>query len=100
MAGLAGRLPLTRESENARSSSIARVVVSGIRTWPVARLFVAVLIALFLVKQVINVFIFPPFSGHDEVAHFAYVQTVATEYRVPYIPILEEFQRAMGSNRT
>jgi len=99
MAGLAGRLPLTRESENARSSSIARVVVSGIRTWPVARLFVAVLIALFLVKQVINVFIFPPFSGHDEVAHFAYVQTVATEYRVPYIPILEEFQRAMGSNR-
>src|SRR5262245_44094606 len=99
MAGLAGRLPLTRGLEHARSDAVARTVVAGIRSWPLARQFLAVLVVLFLVKQAINVFIFPPFTGHDEVAHFAYVQTVATDYRVPKIPILSEFQRAMGSNR-
>ncbi len=39
--------------------------------------------AVFVAKQALTVVVFPPFSGHDEVAHFNYVQTVATEHRVP-----------------
>lgn len=49
----------------------------------VAWRFLAVLLFVFLVKQLLMVVIFPPFTGHDEVAHFAYIQTVATEGRVP-----------------
>ncbi len=45
--------------------------------------FLAVLIAIYIAKQMLLVVIFPPFSGHDEVAHFAYVQTVVREHRVP-----------------
>ncbi|CAN5776360.1 glycosyltransferase family 39 protein [soil metagenome] len=45
--------------------------------------FLAVLIVVYIAKQILLVVIFPPFSGHDEVAHFAYVQTVVRDHRVP-----------------
>lgn len=50
-----------------------------------AKRFLAVLLFVFLVKQALISVIFPPFSGHDEVAHFAYIQTVATDHRVPLL---------------
>jgi 4-amino-4-deoxy-L-arabinose transferase-like glycosyltransferase len=51
------------------------------------RQFILVLLAVYVVKQAILVLIFPAFTGHDEVAHFAYVQTVVTERRVPELLI-------------
>jgi len=64
----------------------------GIRSWcnrfagfansTVGR-FLLVLLAVFVAKQALTVLVFPPFSGHDEVAHFNYIQTVASERRVP-----------------
>ncbi len=42
-----------------------------------------VLIAVYIAKQLLTVFVFPPFTGHDEVAHFQYVRVLATESRVP-----------------
>lgn len=45
--------------------------------------FLLVLLAVFVAKQLLIVLVFPPFSGHDEVAHFAYLQTVAQEGRPP-----------------
>lgn len=45
--------------------------------------FLLVLLLVFVAKQLLTVLVFPPFSGHDEVAHFNYIQTVATEHRVP-----------------
>ena len=42
-----------------------------------------VLIAVYIAKQVLTVFVFPPFTGHDEVAHFQYVRVLATEARIP-----------------
>ncbi len=45
--------------------------------------FLLILFVVFFAKQVLTVLVFPPFSGHDEVAHFNYVQTLATEHRVP-----------------
>ncbi len=45
--------------------------------------FLLVLLAVFIAKQALTVLVFPPFSGHDEVAHFNYLQTVVTDHRVP-----------------
>lgn len=99
MAGLAERLPWHDEEKVGRSATPTSLSMPAIRSWPIARQFLLVLIALFVVKQAINVFVFPPFTGHDEVAHFAYVQTVATEYRVPTIPDLDEFRVALQTSR-
>src|SRR4051812_49023211 len=99
MAGLAEHITIPDSASRGRSGAVARVSLSNIRAWPVARQFLLVLVAVFLVKQAINVVIFPPFSGHDEVAHYAYVRTVATEYRVPKIPTLSEFRAALGTDR-
>ncbi|MFT4037365.1 MAG: glycosyltransferase family 39 protein [Thermomicrobiales bacterium] len=45
--------------------------------------FLLVLLVVFIAKQALTVLVFPPFSGHDEVAHFNYLQTVADEHRAP-----------------
>jgi 4-amino-4-deoxy-L-arabinose transferase-like glycosyltransferase len=47
------------------------------------RRFLAVLIAVYVAKQVVTALLFPAFTGHDEVAHFQYVRVVAIEGRVP-----------------
>jgi 4-amino-4-deoxy-L-arabinose transferase-like glycosyltransferase len=59
-----------------------------------------VLLALFLVKGVIITFVHEPFSGHDEVMHYAYLEYVATEQRVPVIPVLSEWQEAQKAGDT
>ncbi len=45
--------------------------------------FLLILLVVFIAKQTLTVLVFPPFSGHDEVAHFNYLQTVANDYRAP-----------------
>ncbi|MDP9368549.1 MAG: hypothetical protein M3Q03_09800, partial [Chloroflexota bacterium] len=52
---------------------------TALRGRSLARQFVLVLLTLYLAKQAIYVVAFPPFTGHDEVAHYAYLRTVATE---------------------
>lgn len=66
-----------------------------LRAMPAMRRFLLVLAALYLVKQVLFVVAFPPFSGHDEVAHYGYLQTVASEGRIPKIPDLSEWRAAV-----
>lgn len=58
--------------------------------WPEdsARRFIHVLLLLYILKQLLIAILMPPFTGHDEVAHFQYVRTVATDYRIPVIPDL------------
>lgn len=36
-------------------------------------------------KEAVSVVLFPPFTGHDEVAHYAYLRTVETEHRIPVL---------------
>ncbi len=48
-----------------------------------AQRFLIVVLFVFLVKQALMVVMFPPFTGHDEVAHFVYIKTVVDEQRVP-----------------
>lgn len=64
------------------------------RSWPLSRRLFVLLLAIYVVKQVLSVIIFPPFTGHDEVAHFSYLRTVATEHRVPIVPDLAAFRSA------
>jgi 4-amino-4-deoxy-L-arabinose transferase-like glycosyltransferase len=51
--------------------------------------FLIVLLLVYLAKQALTVIVFPPFTGHDEVAHYNYIGTVATEHRVPELLVDE-----------
>src|SRR5579884_3050308 len=57
-------------------------------TATVVRRFLYVLLAVYVLKQALYVVLFPPFTGHDEVAHYAYLQTVATKHRVALLPTI------------
>lgn len=58
----------------------------------VPRTFLWLLLALFVAKGVVTAFAFPAFSGHDEVAHYAYLRVFAEQGRVPIIPNLESWR--------
>jgi 4-amino-4-deoxy-L-arabinose transferase-like glycosyltransferase len=66
---------------------------------PIERKFLWVLLVLFLAKGVIFTFVFPPFSGHDEVAHYMYLEFVAEHGRPPVIPDKEDWQEQYAGTR-
>ncbi|MEJ7762297.1 MAG: DUF2142 domain-containing protein [Thermomicrobiales bacterium] len=72
----------TRRSEVRTDRAGLRSRLAGLTS---VQRFMLVLTALYLVKQVLLVVVHPPFSGHDEVAHFAYLQTVVNEQRLPVL---------------
>lgn len=45
--------------------------------------FLASLVVVYCAKQVLTAVLFPPFTGHDEIAHYEYVRIVAREGRLP-----------------
>lgn len=64
--------------------------------------FIGSLLALYLFKQLLFVVAFQPFTGHDEVAHFSYIQLLATEGRVPVLPDVDAWRaeaRSSGGTR-
>jgi hypothetical protein len=65
-----------------------------VRAWPSYRKYLIALLVIFTVKQLFTVMVMPPFTGHDEVAHFAYLRTVADDHRIPIIPELDEWRVA------
>ena len=65
---------------------------ASFRTWTPIQKFVITLSLLFLVKQIVFVLAFPAFTGHDEVAHYAYLRVFATEGRIPKIPELDDWR--------
>jgi 4-amino-4-deoxy-L-arabinose transferase-like glycosyltransferase len=70
--------------------------------WPddSVRRFLHILLLLYIVKQVFIAFVMPAFTGHDEVAHFQYIRTVATEFRIPVIPDLDYWRANRQSEGT
>jgi 4-amino-4-deoxy-L-arabinose transferase-like glycosyltransferase len=87
--------PAGAVAATARPARLARV-----RAWPAVRKFVLALSVLYVAKQVILVLLFPPFTGHDEVAHYSYLRVVATEGRVPVLPDLEEWRAGMAAENS
>jgi 4-amino-4-deoxy-L-arabinose transferase-like glycosyltransferase len=69
------------------------------RRWPEATRFIVVLLILYAVKQIFSVASYYPFSGHDELAHFSYVRTLASEGRLPELPDLATWRAGLrGGN--
>ncbi|HEX2281784.1 MAG TPA: hypothetical protein VHG52_08475, partial [Thermomicrobiales bacterium] len=63
--------------------------------WPQASRFIIVLLILYAVKQIFSVAAYYPFSGHDELAHYSYVRTLATEGRIPELPDLRTWRAGL-----
>jgi 4-amino-4-deoxy-L-arabinose transferase-like glycosyltransferase len=76
---------------DAGAASAAPATVSRAR-WSQATVFIVLLLAVFTCKQLFSVAAFYPFSGHDEMAHYSYIRTLATEGRIPVLPDLEEWR--------
>jgi hypothetical protein len=70
-------------------------LLSGER-WPQATRYILVLLLLYTVKQIFSVAAYYPFSGHDEVAHFSYVRTLASEGRLPELPDLATWRAGLN----
>lgn len=75
----------------ARASLTSRVA-ANVRSATLEQKFLVILLMLFLVKGVVIAFVHPPFSGHDEVAHYAYLQFVAEDRRLPVIPDIGDWR--------
>src|SRR5919112_2518629 len=72
---------------------LARPLSGG--RWPEATRFIVVLLILYAVKQIFSVAAYYPFSGHDELAHFSYVRTLASEGRLPELPDLTAWRAGL-----
>ncbi len=82
-------------TDRIRSSGIRNQIINA----TVEHKFLALLLLLFLAKGVLVTYAHAPFSGHDEVMHYAYLEYVATEGRLPVIPVIAEWQEAERSNQ-
>jgi hypothetical protein len=80
----AGGFPVTAV-RNVEYFSQRTRVGSGVSSATITRRFVLALSIAYLAKQLITVIVFPAFTGHDEVAHYAYLRTVAEEGRLPIL---------------
>lgn len=67
------------------------------RVESIARIFLWVLLAMVLAKSVLIALTAASFSGHDEIAHYAYLKIVAEEGRLPQVPDLEDWRAARAS---
>src|SRR5262245_65257283 len=72
-----------------------RFAARGGSHWTAAIRFLLLILALYLCKQMFSVAAYYPFSGHDELAHFSYIRTVATEHRLPVLPDLETWREGL-----
>lgn len=81
-----GQASSAASANSTRPASLAGRIASAFRSAPLETRFLWILLILFLAKGVIFTFVFPPFSGHDEVAHYAYLQILVEEQRIPLIP--------------
>jgi 4-amino-4-deoxy-L-arabinose transferase-like glycosyltransferase len=66
----------------------ARPPASEDTRWIAASRFISLLLVVFVAKQVFLTAATYPFSGHDELAHYSYVRTLVTEWRIPVLPDL------------
>ncbi|MGC4192726.1 MAG: glycosyltransferase family 39 protein [Thermomicrobiales bacterium] len=99
-AAVAGAsMPGVAVASSSRPNAFARVWTAVLAA-SVEKKFIAILLLIFLAKGVAISFIHVPFSGHDEIAHYSYLEIVATEHRMPIIPDLDEWNAAYKANGT
>ena len=101
MAEIAGPVPVRQANPVMARSATAARVRTRVLALPLHQRFLAALILLYLAKAIILVFVFPPFSGHDETAHYSYIRTVVDEHRVPTLtqdPAMAEARGTRGND--
>lgn len=64
------------------------------KTDAIARAFLWLLLGMFLAKGILIALLAAPYSGHDEIAHYSYVQVMVEEGRLPRVPDLETWREA------
>ena len=95
MAELAGEIRGSRVADQAiRRYGPVLGWWTAFRALPITQRYVIVLLVAVFAKQAFQVVLFPPFTGHDEVAHYAYIRTVADEHRIPIVPDLDAWRAA------
>jgi 4-amino-4-deoxy-L-arabinose transferase-like glycosyltransferase len=72
----------------------------NVRAWPLTRQFLLALLVLYFGKEALVTIVSPPFSGHDEVAHYSYVRVVAKDHRLPKIPDLADWRVEFNKRST
>jgi 4-amino-4-deoxy-L-arabinose transferase-like glycosyltransferase len=83
--------PVAGALERSAASWRSRLI-AALRTSTAEQRFLALLLTVFLIKGVAITFIHDPYTGHDEVAHYAYLEMVATEHRIPVLPELSAWR--------
>ena len=76
-----------------RSRPLGQRILTALRTATIPQRFLALLLIIFVAKGIVITLVFPPYSGHDEVAHYTYLRFIAEEGRPPLIPDLETWTR-------
>jgi 4-amino-4-deoxy-L-arabinose transferase-like glycosyltransferase len=97
-SGRTDRIEHVMAGPEPRSVSVVSRIAGAVRCATVEQKFLAILLVLFLAKGVVITFVHPPFSGHDEVAHYAYLQFVAEGRRMPVIPEWEEWEATWNAS--
>lgn len=78
--------PGTSTATSLASEGLVSRAVASVRGARFDQRFMVILLVLFAAKGVIFTFAFPAFSGHDEVAHYAYMRVLMEEGRLPLVP--------------
>ncbi len=91
--------PFTGVTETATKPSPRTGLIARWRAMPIAQRYLALLLVAFVVKQSFLVVVSPPFTGHDEVAHYSYVRMLVDEHRMPKIVDLQEFRAAVAAGQ-
>lgn len=79
------------------SRGFLRRAAAAVRAASIEQKFLVILLLMVAAKGVALTFIHQPFTGHDEVAHYTYLEIVATDGRMPIIPDLDKWNAAYQS---
>lgn len=101
MAEIVGPATIRPSEPIAVRTAVASRTRTRLLALPLHERFLAALVLLYVAKALILVFVFPPFSGHDETAHYSYIRTVVDEHRVPTLlqqPSLGDARQTRGND--
>lgn len=77
------RVSASPESGTAADTLLPHDAQKALARTRATTLIVLAIIGVTLVKQLVLVVAYPPFEGHDEVAHYGYIATLDREQRLP-----------------
>lgn len=83
----------------AARKSLFRRAIGAVRTASIEQKILIILLCIFAAKGFAVALIHQPFTGHDEVMHYAYLSFVAEQHRMPVIPDLGQWQQDYNAKK-